>query len=311
MKLQELAVLPQTKQIAKVFESYFGNSITFESLSKRQAHAMLGRVRGLLGEHRSTPKFHISEQNSAYLKLVMMEQVLTKKLREEFPPTTTGGVTTGGSNPQQAAATGAAAAPGAKTPMPGLNKIQDPKLKAAMTKSAAGQSLSSEEQKLVQGAALAAVAAESRRRTGRRLSESEVQQAQVILASQDMVDQVQKMIEQVTSLQFKDLPALVDQIRNEIGYEQATKFNADATAALGGMVQNLQQSKIQLEGAMGTVTGQAPVVPGVDADMDVGAADMGAEMPGDVGAELDDLAADDMDAEIDAPIKTSLGRERR
>ena len=83
MKLQELAVLPQSKQVAKVFESYFGKSITFESISKSQAHAMLGRVRGLLGEHRRTPAFHKSEQDSAYLKLVMLEQVLTKKIKEE------------------------------------------------------------------------------------------------------------------------------------------------------------------------------------------------------------------------------------
>jgi hypothetical protein len=34
-------------------------------------------------------------------------------------------------------------------------------------------------------------------------------------------------------------------------------------------------------------------------------------MPGDVGDELDDLADNDMDDEVDAPIKTSLGRERR
>jgi hypothetical protein len=298
MKLQELAVLPQTKQVAKVFESYFGKSITFESISKRQAHAMLGRVRGLLSEHRRTPEFHVSEQNSAYLKLVMLEQVLTKKIREEIPP----------------AAGAALAQPDPAKTKQALSKISDPKLKSAMTKSAAGQTLSSDEQKLVQGAALsAAMAAESRRRKGRRLSESEVQQAQVILASQDMVDQVQRMIEQVTSMQFKDLPALVDQIRNEIGYDQATKFNADATASLGGMVQNLQQSKIQLETAMGTVTGQAPVVPG-EAAPDVGAAmppaDAGAEMPAEPGDELDALAAD-AEADIEEPVKTGLGRERR
>lgn len=299
MKLQELAVLPQTKQVAKVFESYFGKSITFESISKRQAHAMLGRVRGLLGEHRRTPAFHSSEKNSAYLKLVMLEQVLTKKIKEEIPP-----------------ATGAAALgqPDPVKTKQALGKIQDPKLKAAMTKSAAGQTLSPDEQKMVQGAALQAVTAESRRRAGRRLAESEVQQAQVILASQDMVDQVQRMIEQVTSIQFKDLPALVDQIRNEIGYDQATKFNADATAALGGMVQNLQQSKVQLETAMGTVTGQAPVVPG-EAAPDVGAApapapEAGAELPPEPGAELDALAAD-AEADIEEPVKTGLGRERR
>jgi fructose-specific phosphotransferase system component IIB len=295
MKLQELAVLPQTKQVAKVFESYFGKSITFESLSKRQAHAMLGRVRGLLSEHRRTPKFHVSEQNSAYLKLVMLEQVLTKKIKEEIPTATLG-------QPDPA-----------KTKQ-ALSKISDPKLKTAMTKSAAGQTLSPDEQKMVQGAALsAAMTAETRGRKGRRLSESEVQQAQVILASQDMVDQVQRMIEQVTSIQFKDLPALVDQIRNEIGYDQATKFNADSTAALGGMVQNLQQSKIQLETAMGTVTGQAPVVPGETAP-DVGAemppVDAGAEMPAEPGAELDALAAD-AEADLEEPAAAGLGRERR
>ena len=296
MKLQELAVLPQTKQVAKVFESYFGKSITFESISKRQAHAMLGRVRGLLGEHRRTPAFHKSEQDSAYLKLVMLEQVLAKKIKEEIPADTTMGM------------------PDPNKTKQALSKISDPKLKSAMTKSAAGQTLSPDEQKMVQGAALsAAMAAESRRRTGRRLAESEVQQAQVILASQDMVDQVQRMIEQVTSIQFKDLPALVDQIRNEIGYDQATKFNADATAALGGMVQNLQQSKIQLETAMGTVTGQAPIVPGEPAP-DVGAEmpamDAGAEMPAEPGAELDALAAD-AEADLEEPVKTGLGRERR
>jgi hypothetical protein len=296
MKLQELAVLPQTKQVAKVFESYFGKSITFESISKRQAHAMLGRVRGLLGEHRRTPAFHKSEQDSAYLKLVMLEQVLAKKIKEEIPANTTMGM------------------PDPNKTKQALSKISDPKLKSAMTKSAAGQTLSPDEQKMVQGAALsAAMAAESRRKTGRRLAESEVQQAQVILASQDMVDQVQRMIEQVTSIQFKDLPALVDQIRNEIGYDQATKFNADATAALGGMVQNLQQSKIQLETAMGTVTGQAPIVPGETAP-DVGAEmpamDAGAEMPAEPGAELDALAAD-AEADLEEPVKTGLGRERR
>jgi hypothetical protein len=296
MKLQELAVLPQTKQVAKVFESYFGKSITFESISKRQAHAMLNRVRGLLGEHRRTPAFHKSEQDSAYLKLVMLEQVLTKKIKEEIPANTTMGM------------------PDPNKTKQALSKISDPKLKTAMTKSAAGQTLSPDEQKMVQGAALsAAMTAETRRRTGRRLAESEVQQAQVILASQDMVDQVQKMIEQVTSIQFKDLPALVDQIRNQIGYDQATKFNADATAALGGMVQNLQQSKIQLETAMGTVTGQAPVVPG-DTAPDVGAEmppmDAGAEMPAEPGDELDALAAD-AEADLEEPVKTGLGRERR
>ena len=151
------------------------------------------------------------------------------------------------------------------------------------------------------------MAAESRRRQARRLAESEVQQAQVVLASQDMVDQVQKMLEQVSSMQFKDLPALVDQVKNQIGVDQAMQFNTDASAALTGMIQNLQASKQQLETALGVVTGQAPVVPGDD---------MGAEIPA-TGEEVpDELPAPegDIDAEMDANLgvpAASLGRGRR
>ena len=152
-------------------------------------------------------------------------------------------------------------------------------------------------------------------RLQRRLREaSEVQQAQVVLASKDMVDQVQKMIEQTTSVQFKDLPALVDQIRNEVGYDQATQFNTDATAALSGLVQNLQVAKGQLETALGVVTGQAPQIPGADLGVppegagDIGA-DLGSELPPEGGEEDLNL---DIDAEEEpSSLETTLGRGKR
>lgn len=156
------------------------------------------------------------------------------------------------------------------------------------------------------------LAARLREVARRRLAESEVQQAQVVLAAQDIVDQMQKMIEQVTSLQFKDLPALVEQIKNEVGVDQAAQFNNDATAALAGLVQNLQASKQQMEGAVGVVTGQgAANIPGMNADM---GADVGAEldsgMEPDMGGqeETSDLEASLTGAE---PPKGALGRAKR
>ena len=149
-------------------------------------------------------------------------------------------------------------------------------------------------------------------RRARRLREaSEIQQAQVVLASQDMVDQVQKMSEQVSAMQFKDLPALLDQIRNEVGVDQATQYNADASAALSGLLGNLQGAKQQLEAALGVITGQAPQVPGAE----MGAApDMGGEMPAELPApgqeEVADLDA--AGADLDAAAQAAgLGRERR
>ena len=292
MKLQELAVANPTKQAAKVFESDFGNSIKFDTISQRQAQSLLTRVRSLISEHRRTPAFHTSERDPAYLKLVMLEQAL--------------------------AATAAAPMSGA-APMPGAAPVDPAKQAALQTAQIAQNKKSIQEQikqkqeeirQLQQQMSNPVMAAESRRRQARRLAESEVQQAQVVLASQDMVDQVQKMLEQVSAMQFKDLPALVDQVKNQVGVDQAMQFNTDASAALTGMIQNLQASKQQLEGALGVVTGQAPVVPGEEMGApapDQEQVDINAEVPTPDGEE--DIDAE-MDANLGAPA-ASLGRGRR
>lgn len=238
MKLQDLAQPQQSKQTAKVFESFFGKGIAFDRMSHTQARNMLGRVRNLIREHRAKPEFHRSEQNPAYLQLVVMEQGLSARMRET--------------------------------------------LREA----------------------------------------SEVQQAQVVLAAQDMVDKMQKMLEEITALQFKDLPALVDSIKNEVGAQQAAQFNSDATAALGGLVQNLQGGKQQMEAALGVVTGEgaAPMDAGAGMGADLGA---GGELDAaaDLGAATDDLAAAGADLEAGAEVApddleagagaADLGRGRR
>jgi hypothetical protein len=294
MKLQELAAPSPTKQIAKVFESYFGSNIEFDRLTQRQTQHLLQRVQGLLREHRSGSARYQSQQNPGYLKLVMMEQALTTRMAEEAIPI----------------APVAGAAPGAKPAQPSTVQVKDPKLAAALKKSQSGQTLNPDEQKLVAGAAM--MQAESRlRRVMTRLNESEVQQAQVVLAAQDMVDKMQGMLEDVTELQFKELPALVDSIKNQVGIDQATQFNTDATAALAGLVQNLQGAKAALDQALGVVTGQAPApdagmaspAPGaVDpaAGMAAPAPNMGGEMPPEMPAEPEAAAGG-----------AGLGRARR
>jgi len=286
MKLQELAVANPKQQAAKVFESYFGNRVNFNTVSKGQAHNMLKSVRKLIAEHRRTTAFHSSERNPTYLKLVMMEQALAAT----------------------AAAPAAGAVPGAAAPANvgmdmAAKKKQATDQAAAITKQI--QALTQQKAQLLQQANNPM--AEGRR--ARRLREaSEIQQAQVVLAAQDMVDQVQKMSEQVSAMQFKDLPALVDQIKNEVGVDQATQFNGDAGAALSGLLQNLQGAKQQLEAALGVVTGQAPTVPGADMAgapvTDMGAEEMPAELPAPGEEEID------VDAEIEEPAGT-LGRARR
>ena len=299
MKLQELAAIKPTKQIARVFESYFGSRMKFDQITGKQAQQMLSRVRGVLGETRRQPSFHQSERNPAYLKLLMMEQALTARVKEDIAP----------------AAPAAPGAPAAPNLSQATSTVKDPKLKAALDKSTKGQTLTPDEQKMVAGAAM--MAAESRlRRTYKMLKESEVQQAQVVLAAQDMVDKMQSMLEDASEMQFKELPALVDSIKNQVGIDQASQFNADATAALTGLVQNLQGAKQQLDQALGVVTGQTP-------PPDAGMAAMGgAPAP---GADMAAAGMNDLDAaaaaaggeiapppEEPAPVPpAALGRAKR
>ena len=285
MKLQELAGANPIKQAAKVFESYFGKRVNFNTVSQGQARSMLKRVRGLIAEHRRTTGFHSSERNPAYVKLVMMEQALAAAAAP------VGGV---------AATTGAPTANPANMAMDmAAKKKQATDQAAEITKQI--QLLTQQKAQLLQQAN--SPMAEGRRQ--RRLREaSEIQQAQVVLAAQDMVDQVQKMSEQVSSMQFKDLPALIDQIKNEVGVDQATQFNGDASAALSGLLQNLSGAKQQLEAALGVVTGQAPQVPGDDL---VPAPDMGDDMGDELPPELPAPGEEDMEE----PAAAGLGRDRR
>ena len=296
MKLHELAAHQPSKQIAKVFESYFGTKIQFDNLNGRQTQHLLQRVRGLLEEHRSTPARHYSERDPSYLKLIMMEQALVAQQQQQAMP----GAAAPAANPAQAAALATAQ--------------QQQKKKQIQDQIKQKQQEIAELQKAMNNPA--AMAENRLRRSSNLLKESEVQQAQVVLAAQDMVDKMQGMLEDVSELQFKELPALVDSIKNQVGIDQAQQFNTDATAALTGLLQNIQGAKQQLDAALGVVTGQAPAAGAADmaagADMDAaGAADMAAG--DDLGA-MDDLdaAADAADDEMGAgPGAAALGRAKR
>jgi hypothetical protein len=278
MKLQELDARRPTDQVAKTLATHMGNRVSFDTLGESQARHMLTRVRGLLREYKSSVSRHFSERNPDYLKLIMLEQALSHRISEMDA---------------QAIAV----------------DMNDPKTQAMMKKAQSGQTLNPEETKTM--AAIAAMKKESAKKK-RMVAESEVQQAQVVMAAQDMVDKLQGMLEDVSEMQFKDLPALTDAIKNDTGVEQATQFQADVTAALTTLLAAIQAGKAQVEAAQGVLTGQAPVIPGADAAAmptadAMPAADQSAEVDADLSLDAN-LPAEEPEAETPA---ASLGRERR
>ena len=70
---------------------------------------------------------------------------------------------------------------------------------------------------------------------GRVISEQtdEMENAQILLAAQDMVDKLAGMAEDIAELQTKALMPLVDEIKYNVGQQQAQSFNDTAKAQRG------------------------------------------------------------------------------
>lgn len=151
------------------------------------------------------------------------------------------------------------------------------------------------------------------------IENQEVEKSQVILAAQDMINSLQKMIEEVNDMLVKELPALTDSIQSEIGVNESAAFNQAASEALTTLNQTLSQSKQTVQGAMNAMTGQG--------DMSaLGAPAGGEEMavtdiatqpaPGGgeeiAGAELDAEVAPEMpEEEPEQGPEGGVGREKR
>ena len=126
----------------------------------------------------------------------------------------------------------------------------------------------------------------------------EVEKSQVVLAAQDMVDQVQKMVEEVSDMLVKELPALTSGVQSEIGVNESESFNQQVTEALTALQAALTQSKGTLQSALNGITGQGgdmaadnafgDEAPEMSADMDMSA---------DVGGEEDFSVDDDISVE--------------
>lgn len=126
----------------------------------------------------------------------------------------------------------------------------------------------------------------------------EVEKSQVVLAAQDMVDSVQKMLEDVGQMQVKELPALVSSIESEIGVNESQTYNEQVTAQLDTLSAALKEAFNGLKAALGTVTGQGG---GFEASGDMAAAPAGGEEV-DISADEETPAGDEQeDISVEEP----------
>lgn len=217
MKINEMnnSKKANTKMALK---EHFEVKMNFDKLKLNETKAMLKRVRGLINETRTSKGAHVRHQNTAYMKLVMMEQALTDHY--------------------------------------GDLRVQHQIM----------------------------------------LENEEVQKSQVILAAQDMIDSIQKMVEQISKMKVEELPAVVTGVNNEIGTNEGQQFEGTCTEALTTLEGALTAAKQSLNGALGIVTGEGggEMDGGMDDEAFGDEGDMGDEGMADAGGGgMDDLGADD------------------
>lgn len=234
MKLTDFEKKP-FENAQRALKEHYNVKFDVQKMSYSQVRNMLQKVRGLMNESKSSHDFYESQQNPAYLKLVFMEQALSRQF----------------------------------------------------------QFLGQNRPRIV-------------------VENEEVDKSQVILAAQDLVDSVQKMLEDVGQMQVKELPALVSSIESEIGVQESQEFNDQVTAQLDSLSAALKDSQTGLKSAVNTLTGQEAGIGSLpDAGLNTG---MGDEMM-DVNVEepLPDGGVEDMSAEIEEPEgpEASVGRSKR
>lgn len=232
MKLTDFDKNP-IENATRALKEHYNVPFNVRKMSYAQSRDMLHKVRGLMTETKKSTGFYESQQNSSYLKLVFMEQALSKHFAE----------------------------------------------------------ISLRKPRIV-------------------VENEEVEKSQVVLAAQDLVDQVQKMVEEVSDMLVKELPALTDSVQSEIGVNESETFNQQVSEALTSLQAALTQSQTTLKSALNSITGQGGAE-AFNADGDMGG-DMGmggGDMSADIGMEepLPGGGEEEVDIGIEAPEEEPLG----
>jgi hypothetical protein len=135
----------------------------------------------------------------------------------------------------------------------------------------------------------------------------EMENAQILLAAQDMVDKLAGMAEDLAELQTKALMPLVDEIKYNVGQQQAQSFNDTAKAQLQSALDAISSVKDAMgDQVLALQGGQLPAT-----DMEAPMPELEPEMPAEVPAEVpgeDMMGGAD---EVAGPAESPLGREEK
>ena len=135
------------------------------------------------------------------------------------------------------------------------------------------------------------------------LMENDLDSAEVLLAAKQMADDLQKMAENLASMQVEELMSITNAMKEEVGIAEAEAFTASAEAAISSALDAVKAANAQVNDAVLVAQGQAPATDMMEPEMGMDAEvapemDMDAEVAPDMG--MDDFeGADAASAETD------------
>ena len=147
----------------------------------------------------------------------------------------------------------------------------------------------------------------------RYLREGEEGKAELVMAVKNMVDKFTGWSEDIAKMQAQSAMEMADEIRDELGSDQAEAFTQAIAPALDAAFQAVKAAREALNGQVGSMTGGGPAAMGAEPDMGADLPSMGGD---EMGGDMPDMGGDDMGSEPGADIAAAGetppgGREKR
>ena len=122
--------------------------------------------------------------------------------------------------------------------------------------------------------------------TLKALLENEMETSEILLASQDVVDQITDMYEKIAELKSSTVLELVDRMSDEMGQEQAQSYQNQINPTLEALEQALATARKGAQDSVAIVKGETPQPMAGDDDIDT-SADADIDMDIDTGSDAD------------------------
>ena len=273
MDLNDLMPMASSKQLANISKKTFGTAIDFSQLTENKAKKLQTKLSNGIIKMQDTYGAKVYE-NKTYNEMALALKAVSKFLAENIAQE----ADVDEDNAFNTAAAKAAVAGdkhfsfnGKKYPVK-MSKDQAKKLLDDINEDKKHDKVEIGESQLVEG---------------------EIEQASLVLAGKDMVDRVQKMVEDISKMINEDLPPLTDAIRDEIDSTTADSFAQSMGAALTGLLDQIKAAREATNDAARVLSGEEPA-----GEM------MGTEEPGEVEDPNAEIGAEEVPAE-EAPEETT------